>query len=239
MDQYYHPGELYDGQPPHSDFHFPDTTIEHARVRAHGVIQNLSVSPGTSCNEFITDQAILQALADLHEASNTLVPNGPCFINLSWTIKNRQMHLPPQEQNEIMLVVAAGNDGIDFYAASTPFGSLIGERSDIIAVMNMNRDGILDVNSASIRSAELEGLSGVAVGFDGSVLPDNSTGTSFASPRVAWLLAALEASRPDRATKHGWHASVISQIRRSLSLTCADTDRLFFNPVRYYRLTKQ
>jgi hypothetical protein len=80
----------------------------------------------------------------------------------------------------------------------------------VIAVMNMDASGSLQCDSSVVGGSF---SSTRAVGFDGRI-PDDC-GTSFAAPRVAWLIAAGESLRKSEISESLWAQHVSDTVRAS------------------------
>jgi hypothetical protein len=81
--------------------------------------------------------------------------------------------------------------------------------------MNMQSDGSLQCGSSSVGDAFLEDDG--AVGFDGRLTDDDAPAgcaTSFATPRVAWLLAAYEVQRQVVPAPGAWAVDVVNRLKK-------------------------
>lgn len=106
-------------------------------------------------------------------------------------------------------VAAAGNDGKDIFQQTNRvfFASRSIGFMDTIVVLNGGPGGRLG-NSSCMSATRLEAA--YTVTFDGRV--GQSSGTSFAAPRVAWLLA-LRAALLDPAAAEDWRVSLATWIK--------------------------
>lgn len=180
-----------------------------------------------------TDKAVIDALlsvADLYAAKTRTA----CFVNESWTVHSRQLYVTYPSPFFGVVVAAAGNtSGLDIIATRRDFAQRCIEHLDTVAVLNMDRSGMLLCSSSAFDSIHV--ADALALGFDGVAIPNSVCGTSFAAPRVAWLLAAAEATRSETPTVWSrWLEDRIMQARspgaglrslrldpcRLLNLTC-------------------
>jgi hypothetical protein len=117
----------------------------------------------------------------------------PVYINVSWTTEDVSYNPPPMNMWNILLVAAAGNHCKDNkcigFADQISPSRLFVTRSesplDVLLVTNMDSNGKLTCNSSRIQNYYS------VVGYDGAL--EGDCGTSYAAPRVAWLLAARAA----------------------------------------------
>jgi len=116
------------------------------------------------------------------------------FVNQSWTVRHENFPLYVPTPLFGRLVTAAGNDAntdvlkppyVDFVSRSATCAETVG-------VLNVSRDKGLSPNSSRANDAVVEDSQ--IVGFDG-YLDSTETATSFAAPRVSWILAAMESTQ--------------------------------------------
>ncbi len=119
--------------------------------------------------------------------------NARFFVNQSWTVAHEQYSAYIPTPMFGRLVTAAGNSpNTDVF--STPYVDFFARSAstfEIVGVLNVLRGKGLSPTSSKADPAIAIG--GQVVGFDGT-LNSSETGTSFSAPRVAWILAAAEAS---------------------------------------------
>jgi hypothetical protein len=134
--------------------------------------------------ELSTDKAILEALFTVinEYASLTSSLN---LVNESWTVRSNVLKFRWPEDFSLFVVAAAGNENVDIFRFKKSFAQLCLNRKDVLAVMNMDSQGT--ICSSSFVSPDLLASVNV-VGFNGRI-DSQRCGTSFAAPRVAWLLA--------------------------------------------------
>lgn len=109
---------------------------------------------------------------------------------------------------------------------------------DTVAVMNLNEDGGANCDTGVIDDGRRN--ASYVAGFSGDLVSGNSadhcnySGTSFSTPRVAWMIAALEQNRPDFDTIT-FSSSVTSAIKGSRlpPERAPKFNDLWFSPARY------
>jgi hypothetical protein len=164
--------------------------------------------------EVKTSKALLDALFEVADAwaSST---GGIYFVNTSWTVKQNILKIAFPEYG--LPVVAAGNEpGKDI--TSDEFGLDLARRcvkKEVLTVMNLV-DGAGSGCSTSIVNKDFLDEE-MVVAFDGMIPED--CGTSFATPRVAWLLALSEAQRSYEVGRNLW---IIDLFRRLKSIRTND-----------------
>ena len=150
-----------------------------------------------------TDHAVLEAVLMFAYLYSEVVKQ-PFFMNMSWVVPN--MHFQPFMPSDAygLHIVAAGNEGdtvgTTVYDLKRQFACRSLLPGDMLAVMNLQPDGSPHCNS-SLLSLRPEVL---GLGFNGSLAGTPCGGTSFAAPRVAWLLAAREAYKPRSSQDPTW-----------------------------------
>ncbi|MBM6447348.1 MULTISPECIES: S8/S53 family peptidase [Pseudomonas] len=181
----------------------PPGEVEIRRKIAKDIVDRLKQEIGVA--NLNTDKAIIEsvlAFADLY----SIASGNPYVVNFSWTTTKRKYKFTNFDFNEGILVSAAGNSSSSDCKKCLPnlayspecicadnaaaqerwFAVRSVSNQDVVAVMNTTHDGNLQCRSSIVGSKEVDPL---AISFDGYVSRD-ICGTSFAAPRVAWLLAA-------------------------------------------------
>ena len=164
------------------------------------------VSKSLSPNElsFATSEGILSTVVQIAERF-TEQTSKRVFINASWSTTS-EIKLQPLKEIQIFAVAAAGRcprPPCKSYADEVEphrFFAKRAESRDFLLVMQLDSADRPTCGSYRIRKWAH------TVGFDGDIIGD--CGTSYAAPRVAWLLAAREAIRPThmRPGEHWVHA---------------------------------
>lgn len=145
-----------------------------------------------------TPITVLQRVAQLY-ASTTGVPY---FISMSWTVEKREIDFGPDPDSLGVSLAASGNDGKDVigdavylaYRAKAAPG-------DVLAVMNTDGSGKELCGSSRLPLTGLNPFYGLA--YDGTFNAGAECGSSFSTPRVAWLLALRQAYNAP-VSKPGW-----------------------------------
>lgn len=173
--------------PDHVPSVFPPDILSAAKKHAQDVVQGLAPSITGAVTE--TDKSIVEAVVTL--AADTIGRAGGFYVvNESWTALSDVVRYEQPANLFGTIVAATGNDGRNVHLEKIDFAQRSGG-VDVVAVMNVATNGEPTCNSAVVEASVLDGIS--AVGFNGAI-PGRS-GTSYAAPRVAWLIAAAEAVR--------------------------------------------
>jgi hypothetical protein len=151
------------------------------------------------------------------------------LVNESWTVYPGTYSVGSSDDPVGLQVCAAGNDpAADISATRIDFAYRSLSYPDTVAVLNLTRrDGSLACGSSTVDPAKL-GTAAV-VGFDGSL--DDTCGTSFAAPRVAWLLA-LDASSGDPVSPADWPGQIRRRITAAARSSIAQT---WFDIAAFFR----
>jgi hypothetical protein len=201
--------------------------IKYLKAQAKDAVASLPESLGQT---FSMNSQVLQALftvANVWAAKTHSV----FFLNQSWTVATNSARMSFETGLRGLAVAAVGNDpardvygdrGIDFAKRSY-------RDKDVVAVMALNVNGNRACLSSFVNTAKL--ADAFVVGYSGS-LRDGRCGTSFAAPRIAWLLAAKEASLADGPKDGDEWAVELFKTMKSLRPTL-DTLGLLFNPAKY------
>jgi hypothetical protein len=189
----------------------PDDVINTGYNQAQIALKSTGSCPDAD-GTVSTDQSIIESVVDFINFYASF-PEKPIFLNMSWTVPDNKFQvLFPEIYG--FIVTAAGNDCPDRICANTvydlqrQFASRSADQRDTIAVMNIGADG-LPICGSSL----LEALDGaLATAFDGSLSTSDCGGTSFASPRITWLLALRESltDAPGRALD--WRIAIRNEL---------------------------
>ncbi len=122
------------------------------------------------------------------------------FLNESWSVgKSSLFVMYPRTPRGIILAAVDNSGGLNVYQLGWDFAQRSLQSSDTVAVMNVDSMG-----QPLCRSNIVDDLPNTrAVSFDGSV-SDGPCGTSYSSPRAAWLLAFAAALGPPSANPDNW-----------------------------------
>jgi hypothetical protein len=199
-------------------------TVRNARAYAQAVIKRLprdACSPkvnGICTSEVNTDDAILEALWVVADALTKKDAHKPIYlINESWIVRNDVLAPRRPGVPHGIAVVAAGNnetivnsdsDGVDFARQCYP-------ANYTLTVLNMDAGNGLKCKSSKVKdNPDILGQTMVTA-YDGSIKDD--CGTSFASPRVAWLIALSEAYRTFDLERSDWASDVQKRLIKTRS----------------------
>jgi hypothetical protein len=181
--------------------------------------------------EVKTDKAILDALlwiGDKYAEKKDTV----FFINESWTVPHEEFFVTYPSPLQGLVVAAVGNSGDNVNSTLRDFSQRCINNRDTLAVMNMNRGGQLICSSSTVDDQNLDDV--LSVGFDGLVSDsENQCGTSFAAPRVAWLLAASESLRTQTIAFQTWGVRLHHRLRDARDPSANGLGKLRLDPVRF------
>lgn len=177
-------------------------------------------------NSIRTDQALIEQLAFFlrlySDASLT-----PHFLSMSWTSRELAWQIFFPEYSYGLMLAAAGNSpAVDVHLKRVQFAYRSTNPGDVIAVENSDATKYL---CSSSRFSQLPGVDVLGVGYPGEIADTKLCGTSFSTPRVAWLLAAREAyiATPptDDDARSVWQIQQKSRIKGLRSLALQDSMR--------------
>ncbi len=172
----------------------------------------LTKYPATITSDLITtNKAIVEALANVLSKNNQS-RNDFFIMNLSWVVVGPVLDVRLPTPLGGVIVVSAGNDpGVNVNTARIDLAQRSLTDHHVLAVMNLNRAGAVMCDSSEVDQTFAAQM--FAVGFDGRV--DNTTcGTSFSAPRVAFLIATFQATRPRVPDVATWNADLFSRFLR-------------------------
>lgn len=176
-----------------------------------------------------TDEAVIAAVLTFLRLYSEKA-NRPYVLNMSWTTPNFTFHLDVPEDAYGLAVVAAGNEGdaqgTTVYDSHRQFAyRSLTPPGDMVAVMNVTVDGRPDCASSLLMTdRELLGFA-----FSGR-LSDSECGTSFAAPRVAWLIAAHESVSPPSRNVSEWRSHLYSELTGLRSKGENEFNKIRLNP---------
>lgn len=208
------------------------TTLEqqqHADKENRRVLDGLPPEWPAFQKQLRTDKSVLDAwllLMQLYAQEHQTA----FFLSTSWTMNHAEPTVDVPNPLRGAVVAATGNANEDIGGNVQP-GIDFAQRSvsakDTVAVMNFTNSGDPDCNSGLINSSYR--TSAFAVGYLGRLFGTDCAGsaTSYATPRVAWLLAAAEAVRQRPFNMYGADASMYIDSLRS----GAGLQRFLLDPV--------
>lgn len=173
---------------------------------------------------------IAYLISVLGEAAHLL--GSGIFLNTSWTayLSDNLDLAPPSADDGVFVVAAAGNDSMQVIGGAQSRDMVRWARgsSTVLAVLNATEPDSLRCRSNWVNwRAPYFGQTNV-VAFDG-VVPGAGCGTSFSSPRVAWVLAAREALRVGPLPEM-WASTVVERIRSSRGAATLGLGSVLFDP---------
>lgn len=180
----------------------------------------------TGSNSILTDQALIEQLAFfLRMYSDASL--SPHFLSMSWTARELAWQIYFPEYSYGLMLAAAGNtEGVNVHAKRVQFAYRSTNPGDVIAVENSNGAKYLCSSSHFTQADDVDVL---GVGYPGEIAGTKLCGTSFSTPRVAWLLAAREAYiAPPPATddeRSLWQSRQKKRIKDLRTLTLHDSMR--------------
>lgn len=145
-----------------------------------------------------TPITVLQKIAQLHATTTGI----PYFISMSWTVEKHEIEFGPDPDSLGVSLAASGNDEkevikdavyLAYRAKASP--------GDILAVMNTDGAGVELCRSSKLPLSGPNPFYGLA--YDGTYDAGAECGSSFSTPRVAWLLALRQAYNLP-ITKSNW-----------------------------------
>ncbi|MDR0215480.1 MAG: S8 family serine peptidase [Comamonas sp.] len=186
----------------------------------------LSPFNATGPNSILTDQALIEQLAFFlklySDASQT-----PHFLSMSWTSRELAWQIYFPEYSYGLMLAAAGNTAtVNVQEQRVQFAYRSTNPGDVIGVENS--DGTKYLCSSS-HFSQAEGVDVLALGYPGEISNTKLCGTSFSTPRVAWLLAAREAYIAIPPATDGqrsiWQIQQKTRIKNLRTLTQQDSMR--------------
>lgn len=218
----------------HSGTPLDDKTVKTAKQNAQFVVNQLPTE--WDGEEVDTDKAVLDAILRLGDAWSAL-RNVGYVVNESWTVQHQQYFVYYSEPPQGIVVAAVGNAEQDINSDEIDFAQRCSSTIDTLAVMNMAQDGTLLCCSSFISKSFATGTTpAFAAGFDGEVSGsgcDQACGTSFAAPRVAWIIAAGEALRTGPYQTSLWGGQVKSRVFAARAMGNSDWSSMWLDPVKY------
>jgi hypothetical protein len=175
-----------------------------------------------------TDKSLLDAVLFIgNKYSET---QKTVFIaNESWTAIHEQYFVTYPSPLFGTVVAATGNADENVNEKALDFSQRASNNHDTIAVLNMQAKGII-CDSGFIDQRDID--SAMAVGFDGHITEDFCA-TSFATPRVAWFLAAGEAVRTADLTPRHWGIDLHDCLSALRNGSNEGFTKLLFEPVKF------
>jgi hypothetical protein len=174
------------------------------------------------------DNAVVESLINLGSAVAALSGRYVVF-NQSWTVDETSSFPTriPMPLNGVIVAAAGNESGEDFIKSKRDFAQRCAFTKDTVAVLNVRRGGVREIKSSdALTDYDIHAL---VVGFDGDI-EDNETGTSFAAPRVAWLIAAAESLRNGEMPPYLWADRLVTALTNGRKPKKAP-DELWISPL--------
>jgi len=191
--------------------------------------------PGT--HDFESGSMILSDLFPVL-AAYTLVRETGAFVSTSWIVPSLigSQFLPVTATPTVLLAAATGNDNrvVNTNEAPIEFARWSVTTKQVLAVMDQDSVGGRACKSSMVDSTPSLLLTTNVVGFDGDI-DRNECGTSFSTPRVAWLLAADEATRPGPLPIANWAGLLSGRLLIARSGTRDSLRLVHLDPLRFLR----
>jgi len=158
-----------------------------------------------------------------YSLGDSLVISKTAFISSqSWAIRGRLFAVPHSQWN--ITVCAVGNNGLDLSTVDLDFAPRAANDDAYLAVMATDQNGDTKCGSNKWPTATLK--TSFVVAYDGVTSKD--CGTSYATPRVAWWLAAAVGSRTSPLPVN-WRTSLLDVVCRIDSKRVSYRD-IYFDP---------
>jgi hypothetical protein len=196
----------------------PADVIAAARDFANSRITK--IPPAITGRVSTTEKAIVEGIVHVATAA-ALLRKSTFVLSASWTLNQGVLQYAAPLEINGLVVVAAGNFGLNVIGDRVDFARRAASSAEFVTVLNMADTGELVCNSSNVGASSLDKIA--AVGFSGDVI--DGSATSFATPRVAWLLALAEASRSLDVASGLWAAEFRSRLigsRRAKDLLLTD-----------------
>jgi hypothetical protein len=179
-----------------------------------------------------TPITVLEKFAQLYAQATGV----PFFISMSWTVEKYDIEFGPDPDSLGVTLAATGNDKKDVVKDAVYLASRAkAAPGDIVAVMNTDNTGNVLCGSGTLPVNGGNTFYGFA--YDGRFKGDASKcGTSFSTPRVAWMLALREAfnSPIPSASWSSWYGSYRSSLVSLQDATKSDNGRYWLSIPRLF-----
>lgn len=184
--------------------------VAHAALDAKQITDRLPKD--ATAMPFTTDGAVLDAVWYLGRALSKK-DNSFFVVSESWTAPSGVLSFKPIDLQRGIAITAAGNEKkrIIFQEPVVNFASNALTSDYVVAVVNLDSSGTIACDSSELGTVGLDLVR--AVGFDGRI--KGHCATSFATPRVAWLIAAADAVRSVDVDPSIWPGRTAKLIRQS------------------------
>ena len=216
----------------HSKLGDAEPTIEIKKQAQGDASQLVGQIPGKAIDSLGPAQqtpiTVLEKFAQLYSQTTGI----PFFISMSWTVEEHEIEFGPDPDALGVSLAASGNDKKDvvgdavylaYRAKASP--------GDVLAVMNTDGTGQELCGSSTLPLSGPNAFYGLA--YDGTFnVGTPECGSSFSTPRVAWLLALRQAYNAPipKSTWPYWYASFRTSVI-ALQSSTQTTSRRYWLPV--------
>jgi hypothetical protein len=177
----------------------PADVLRDARAFATSRLQ--TIPPKITGRVTTTEKAIVESL--IHVATARSILEGGAFVvSESWVLSQNVLAYAAPLDLTGLVVTAAGNFGVNIVDDRVDFARRALTSAEFVTVLNTTPDGAPVCGSSTVAGQQLQQMA--VVGFNGDVV--DGSATSFATPRVAWLIALAEASRTTAVNTESWAA---------------------------------
>lgn len=215
----------------------PEDIIDQAKSEAESTVENDFPRDwgGDSSSELITDKVILDALLSIgnfYARKNATV----FLINESWTVREDSLLVYYPSEISGAVIAAAGNNNENINICRRDFAQRCVSHRDTVAVMNMDPQKLELMCNSSKLAEEAVGTA-MAIAYDGLLsIEENLCGTSFAVPRVAWMIAAAEVIIERNPPLFGWGLDLCKRLLESCDPDKTGYAKLYFDPIKFLEL---
>lgn len=208
----------------------PPDILNNAKRFAADVITRVPDSITGEITE--TDKAVLESTIILAAEAARLEKTFH-VVNESWVVATDVIRYEQPSNPMGLIVTAAGNDEVNINLKEVDFAHRSSAGWPFVAVMNVDKNGDRTCGSSFIDLSVLETSS--AISFSGTIA--GRSATSYAAPRVSWLLAAAEAVRPQPVEPGVWPGQVQLRIKGTRAVIMPISLRVLLgDPVKLARM---
>ena len=157
-----------------------------------------------------TDKAVVEGLIWL-AGEHARLTGTFHVVNESWVVTTDMIRYEQPSNPMGLIVAAAGNDERNINVAEVDFAHRSSAGGHFVAVMNMDLAGKTVCRSAVVDLSVIATAN--VIGYPGTIPFDS--GTSYAAPRIGWLLAAAESVRPTAIEPGLWISNLQQRLRQT------------------------
>lgn len=192
----------------------------------------MTMSPDSAGARFNTSLGLLWGLFLMAQARGGEAV-APYFVSQSWTTSDQDVIRKTPMIPNGLVVAAVGNaaprDVMDPRLAFAGWSML---RNEVLAVMTLDAAGNPSCRTSTVTMSD--SVAGV-VGYDGRIWQPQECGSSYATPRVAWYLAAADSLRAAPASYDVWIVELRDRIAGLRPRGAPLPQSLLFDPVEYFK----